>query len=111
MYGHGAGSPTPVASPKIPLRVTSATESLGALITRKIHRHHWPSSGPTSGWACVSSKLRGNEGVPRTSGESPRFPSDWPIFAHVLRPEPITDQGEDLCTFAQSPKPHGLGAG
>lgn len=33
-------APTPVASPKIQLRLASATENLGAFIITKVHRHH-----------------------------------------------------------------------
>lgn len=74
MCGHGAGSPTPVASPKIPLRVTSATESLGALITRKIHRHHWPFLAPLLDGPVSPQSSEGMRGFPGPLGRAPGSP-------------------------------------
>lgn len=57
-----------LANPEVQLRLASATESVGALITRKVR--YWPSPGPTSRWACVSQSSEGVRGSPGSWGKS-----------------------------------------
>lgn len=78
-------------SPRNPTQAGFSGRVLGPLITRKAHGHYWPSPGHTSGWAPISSKLRGS------GGGVPRIPSEWCILGPILNSDPVPVARGNAC--------------